>query len=884
MRCPGGLRIALTTLIVIGSLVMLEPGGRVAAATWDGPANLDNCYQSNHEMAVELLIDRTASLGSPTHPTYGSDPRGKRVDFAQTVVSAMAGLTTRYGGQIDVQATAFGVGTTNVIPFTPLNTSSAGPISTQLKRFAHMHTTQATDYITALDQAHQALVSQAAAMSPATSGQAVCKVIVWLTDGQFTVDDPGFYAGWMQPPTVVTSSNVAAVTAAGLAMLCAAGGSADQVHDAGIFLFAVGLASDQNPDFSLLSGIAVGQPVTGTQQTKSCGANQAAAAAQGAFYSGGVGQLVLQLVTPLLSTPPPAQNAAKCTAGQPTCSFSFTTYPRTVGADFLLEPDGVGPVTLHASSGRSFSLAPGTSSSSGGVTVSASAGSYPFVTMRFTGPAPTGPVNWTVTAHNTSTSGSLGYTVPVLDFGIELRAVTGSPTWKRGEPSTATFVLTWRGKPLPAHLVASAGLTGSVAVSSAAVESTPVLVLGGSKAKLKFTPPAGNEASQATVTVSGKLKLTAAEGAETIPVVATAQPSIIVTGVPAPPATLAFGVIHAASAHKLVADHGLVGRPVTKRIEMPVKGGAGDTGTLCFMAGKIAPTHGPAGTVSRSCAKIPFGATRDVPLTIRLQRPWAGSLSGATVEAWAASSASPQVRDRFEIPVSGSVLLPAIPTETDQGTFWLLVVLSFLLALGIWAAASVLVARLKDPGRVKGYQMKVTITPGMDTILSLPNDPTIWWYVTPRHDRLGLRAFWPRKFEEDPILTLRARLRFFALQDVVVSRPGYLAHGSFGAAGLRSRDARIAHKIRGEWVFTLPLDEPLPEGDVVALSGDLFFFIRDGDERTESDPSGVFESAQRGLGAAFKEILERYRRAAPHTPTPDKPSVFPKPVDALPGI
>ncbi len=294
-------------------------------------------------------------------------------------------------------------------------------------------------------------------------------------------------------------------------------------------------------------------------------------------------------------------------------------------------------------------------------------------------------------------------------------------------------------------------------------------------------------------------------------------------------------------------------------------GTVGDAGVFCFTKGTISPSHGPTGTVARACAVIPFGTSKVVPLTISFDRPYAGSLGGAFVDAYSALQSTPDVHTPFRIPITGVVQLPPIPTTTDQGTFWTLVILSFLLALAIWAGASLLAARLKDPETVNGWSATVRIEPGSTAIEQLPTDPKKWKFLDRGTGRFALKTRFPGDPELPLVLSFRARIRLWALQDVVVSREGHVAYGSMGAVGrVGSSAALIAHKIQGEWVFTVPIGTKVPaDGETAVLEGELFFFVRDGAITSESDPSGVFASAQRGVSAGYSEIVGQLRRAVP---------------------
>ena len=864
---------------------LLGPVNSAEASSVAGVQGLTQCFATKKLMAVEFLIDRTASLPQ-------TDPSGRRVDFAQTVAAGLASIASQGGGRIDAQATAFGVGTSTIIPFQEIDSGSVSAFSNQLEQFHSLQQDQHTDYVTALTQARTDVVTQAAAMSPDSSGADVCKAVIWLTDGQMDVHSvyaaTPFFAGWYQGGTELSASNADAIQSAGLQAVCGKGGLSDQIRSSDIYLIAVGLTASGVPtDFSLLSGTATGsdQASPGQQWQGKCGA----VPATGAFFSGTVRDLVEQLVPPILSNPPPPGHTVACGA-TPTCSIQnfFTTYPHTVDADFFLAPELVGTLTLQTT-GMSFLLTPGSvvTGDGGKVVVTTGLGKYPFVDVKFKTAMPTAST-WTVSGPSPFGGGSIFYTTPVLSSGLGLTPVA-SKAWLRNTPSSASFALTWKGGALPAGLVqpGTGTLTGSVLLNGVPSPAVPTVSRPDSTGSvaLVFTPPADNPATQATVNVQGTVTLSAAEGGGSLPPVPVSSMSvdpIEVSGFPLGPPSVHLGLIHAAYSKQYDQVRGEIGQPVARTVVLQVRGAAGDSGRFCVVPAVLRPNSGPPGTVAASgtsCVAVPFGKSVTLPVLIRIPRPWAGSLNGSTIQAFSSVDTQPTVHTPFLIPVSGYVLLPPLPVQTDQGTFWLLVVLSVLLAALIWAVAAYFTARLKEADLIKGFQAPVTIRKGSADIAPLPDDPNQWKFLDDTSAGHHLTAtFFPP--DGGSPLDLRAPIRLVSIQDVVMRRDGYLLHGSLGAGrGRTSLSGRIGHRIRGEWVFAVPLGVEVTE-ETEEVSGDLFFFIKDGGEKMDSEPATVHRRAVRDLSSSLPDVLARLRRVNP-APEGDGgwPGSRPKPPD-----
>ena len=301
----GRLLLALLMCIPLASLTSKSAGADFAPNPAASAAqNLASCIQQNGKAAVELLIDQTASLqygdnGVPGHGP-GTDPTGKRVVLAQSVVEALAQVQAITGGVINVQAAGFGTGVDPVATGGPNDWSSvtdatAGPVSVALEQFRNRESDVNTDYVTALTTANQNLQQERQAMG----GQA-CTAILLFTDGAFSLN-PGAAPPWYgQVSSSEANDPNSAVYAQGIKDLCAPNGIMDSLreYDPPVFLFAAGLAPSPPPsgppqDFSLLRGLATGSGVAGFS---SCGTPNAT----GAFINGNVNELSSDIISGLV--------------------------------------------------------------------------------------------------------------------------------------------------------------------------------------------------------------------------------------------------------------------------------------------------------------------------------------------------------------------------------------------------------------------------------------------------------------------------------------------------------------------------------------------------------------------------------------------------------
>src|SRR5664280_1413310 len=251
--CLGLLVAFLVVLPILGLTSGTAGADFVPNTALTGAQNLALCFQQYRKLAVELLIDQTASLqygdnGIAGHGP-GTDPTGKRVVLAQSVVQALAQVQGIAGGAINVQAAGFGTGVEPVATggpndWTPVTSSSAPSISASLEQFRTRDSDVNTDYVTALTTANQNLQLERQAM-----GGEACTAIVLFTDGAFSLN-PGAAPPWYGPVSASEANDPnSAVYAQGIKDLCGPNGIMDSLrtYDPPVFLFAAGLAPTPPP-------------------------------------------------------------------------------------------------------------------------------------------------------------------------------------------------------------------------------------------------------------------------------------------------------------------------------------------------------------------------------------------------------------------------------------------------------------------------------------------------------------------------------------------------------------------------------------------------------------------------------------------------------------
>jgi hypothetical protein len=256
---------------------------------------------------------------------------------------------------------------------------------------------------------------------------------------------------------------------------------------------------------------------------------------------------------------------------------------------------------------------------------------------------------------------------------------------------------------------------------------------------------------------------------------------------------------------------------------------------------------------------VPAGAVVQVPITVTLPVPWDGSLHGAVIHAQGRSHGTVEPID---LAVLGTVQLPNPYVRVDQGTFWLLIALSILGAAVVWAAAAYVTSSLHDAARLRGYSTKAVVREGAVEITPVTDSPDNWSFVSARgtwHDHSA--SFTPKDLGTE--LELRAPVRLLSVQDVVVSRDGYVVEGSMGRRRGRSRSGRIAHRVQGEWVFTVPTDTVVT-ADTTELTGDLIVFVRSGAAGFEAEPSMALARAQAELAGIFRSVADRLSSLSGH--------------------
>ena len=831
-----------------------------------GAQNLALCFHQYRKLAVELLIDQTASLqygdnGIAGHGP-GSDPDGKRVVLAQSVVQALAQVQGIAGGTIEVQAAGFG---TDVEPvstgpngWTAVTSASAESISASLEQFRNRDSDVNTDYVTALSTANQNLQQERQSL-----GTQTCTAIVLFTDGAFSLN-PGAAPPWYGTVSSAEATDPnSAVYAQGIKDLCAPDGIMDSLrsYDPPVFLFAAGLAptpppAGPAPDFSLLRGLALGTAVPGYA---TCGTPNGT----GEFFDGNVNTLSSSLISGLVGGSP---TAAACTEAG--CSASFVTYPYTKSASVYVTANEPGQLSIAGLGGESVPVPPlGTSKQVDGVTLTTSiANPWPGQSdpgyqwlIGLTGfePAADGkPTTWSIrfTPTPSSSPPTMTWQANVVS-GVELVPEATGLQWRRGDEGDAYYRLVDGTTQIPAEQISDATLAGTVALEGAPT-TVPVAEEGQSNRFRLTTPPIDptTTATAATVRISGSIAL---RSGEVVPIEVTppAIPVVAPHG-PQPATALQFGLLEATLSQQRSLSGVQPVDPVAAYGELPVAAGPDGPGTFCIRSAPDVTEAGAAVSVrapGTSCRHVRRGQVVDVPLVLRIGKPLSGRITGSIV-------ATTQWIDgttvySWTIPVTGTVVVPPGSPIVDQTTLWLLVVGSVLGAAALWFVMCWCTAVLsRETTRIQHYQVEAT--------LDASSSPPAVHFVAPNQDEFQfvLMPNGPGRTAVSRGLELKAPIRLFRPQDVVVQQSGVVVNGTLGATGgVRSSKGRIEHRIQGQWIFTTPTSELVAE-DAEVIEGILHYFVPHVAAGTESRPGGLLDVIRTDLPLHFERIRARASR------------------------
>jgi hypothetical protein len=247
----------VATLTVLVALAAMAQSCVAAAPPQLSPAaqTLSQCVQTNHELAVLMLIDESGSLRT-------TDPLNQRVDGIRAALTGLADLAdTPVSGRkpkVSVLMAGF-YGRVHPDPSTDPATADAwrtvdGSTVDELIQEASLYESRnvgkATDYATALLAAHRLLVEGAAELAR-DGGAPPCKALIWFTDGRYAIPLRVGKAGEGLPRSVSYAPKLRldeqgagrqAVTA-GKKLMCRPAGLMDEIANDGIVRFTVALAT-----------------------------------------------------------------------------------------------------------------------------------------------------------------------------------------------------------------------------------------------------------------------------------------------------------------------------------------------------------------------------------------------------------------------------------------------------------------------------------------------------------------------------------------------------------------------------------------------------------------------------------------------------------------
>jgi hypothetical protein len=248
---------------LLGALLLLLSVGvaRAGAQTPEAPADADadaiselaDCATRTGQLHLVFLVDESQSLRR-------TDPDGRRVQAIQTALAGFAQAADRSARTeapvaVEVAMVGFGVGTEEVVGWSPLDGGTLLDLMAASGEFAERDDELDTDYAAALIGA-QAQLEQAV---PAGAADA-CTAIVWFTDGEYDIEArraaPKDYA---RDISFADPEGAEALEAHGKHLLCQGGGLVDGLRTGATAIFAVALSGEIAPqDQDFLRAVAEG--------------------------------------------------------------------------------------------------------------------------------------------------------------------------------------------------------------------------------------------------------------------------------------------------------------------------------------------------------------------------------------------------------------------------------------------------------------------------------------------------------------------------------------------------------------------------------------------------------------------------------------------------
>lgn len=259
VRAPGVARRALAVVLAAAAAALSLLGGTATAApSTPDPAvqNYGACLRGQHAGDLLLLIDESGSLAS-------TDKENARVSAATYLLNQLGALTGRAKIDLDVAIAGFADTYELARDWTPLNQQTVHGLTDDITAFAKRNAGISTDYWMALDGARTTLAHR----PPTASGANRCQAVAWFTDGKLDIEPRSDDALGTKKPysgdlRITTPAAAATAGAAAEKAICGSGLLADQLRQAHVAMFAVGLSPKGQPpqDFRLLTSIATGAP------------------------------------------------------------------------------------------------------------------------------------------------------------------------------------------------------------------------------------------------------------------------------------------------------------------------------------------------------------------------------------------------------------------------------------------------------------------------------------------------------------------------------------------------------------------------------------------------------------------------------------------------
>jgi len=305
---PSPLRRKLVAALIGTTLMLglttgaLSTTGVAHAETAGANETLDTCALAHKSISVLFLVDTSISLGK-------TDSRNERVSAIMSALSALGALQSSTKVEVRSEFLEFGSTTHRSFPATQewslLPTGFLEQAALALY-YTDKHKSQDTDYVSALEPytardakpANEVGAIEMLERAP----QGSCRLMVWFTDGQFSLDyfRTTKTVHWTDPPTQIRSdADGKSLFPKAVDRICRPNGLADQIRSGDITkgssaqIAIVALDNGAEPqNFDFIQSI-----VTGTGKSGPCGNSPARGSFEG---STSIGDLAIQLREALL--------------------------------------------------------------------------------------------------------------------------------------------------------------------------------------------------------------------------------------------------------------------------------------------------------------------------------------------------------------------------------------------------------------------------------------------------------------------------------------------------------------------------------------------------------------------------------------------------------